>query len=320
MNPEAGREDAGRGPAIARGSEALPTARLVFVDVDPQGADAMALLGQAAVEAQALYPELHDPARPGPVNAPTPVGGCYLLACLNGQPVGCGALRPLAAGQVELRRMYVTGGRRRRGIARALLRELEDRAVRLGYCTMRLETGCRQLPALALYEASGYRHIEPFGAHVGDPTSVCFEKDLPEPPRQAVRADIAGMHRVRMAVRENRLCAGVIAEADYVDAIERRGRGWVVEQGGEIVAFAVGNALDGNIWALFVAPGHEGRGHGRRLHDTMVDWLFAQGLPRLWLGTEANTRARRFYGAAGWQACGVSKLNGEDLLERWRPG
>lgn len=319
MNPEACREDAGHGLAIGRGPKALTAAPLVLVDVDPQGADAMALLGQAAVEAEALYPELHDPARPGPVNAPTPVGGCYLLACLNGQPVGCGALRPLAAGQVELRRMYVTRERRRLGIARALLRALEDRAVRLGHRTMRLETGNRQRPAMALYEAGGFQRIEPFGVHVGDPFSVCYEKPLPAAPRPAVRADIAGMHRVRMAVRENRLSSGVIAEADYVDAIERRGRGWVVEQAGEIVAFAVGNALDGNIWALFVAPGHEGRGHGRRLHDTMVDWLFAQGLPRLWLGTEANTRARRFYETAGWQACGVVEHHGEDLLERWRP-
>jgi GNAT superfamily N-acetyltransferase len=112
------------------------------------------------------------------------------------------------------------------------------------------------------------------------------------------------MHRVRMAVRENRLTSSVITEADYVAAIEEHGHGWVVEEAGQIVGFAVGDARDGNIWALFVHPGHERRGHGRRLHDAMVAWLRSRGLARLWLTTEPGTRAQRFYEAAGWQADG----------------
>jgi GNAT superfamily N-acetyltransferase len=122
--------------------------------------------------------------------------------------------------------------------------------------------------------------------------------------RQATRADIPGMHRVRLAVRENRLTSSAITEADYVPAIEVTGRGWVIDEGGHVRGFAVGHAITGNIWALFVDPDHEGRGFGRRLHDEMVTWLFAQGLPRLTLGTEAHTRAQRFYEAAGWRRTG----------------
>jgi GNAT superfamily N-acetyltransferase len=125
--------------------------------------------------------------------------------------------------------------------------------------------------------------------------------------RQARRDDIAAMHRVRMAVRENRLTSTVITEADYNAAIEDHGRGWVVEAGGEVVGFAVGEARDGNIWALFVDPDHEGRGYGRRLHDAMIAWLRSRGLERLWLTTDANTRAQRFYQAAGWQHAGRTK-------------
>ena len=110
-----------------------------------------------------------------------------------------------------------------------------------------------------------------------------------------------------MAVRENRLTSSVITEADYVAAIEEHGRGWVVEDARKIVGFAVGDARDGNIWALFVHPDHERRGHGRRLHDAMVAWLRSRGLERLWLTTEAGTRAQRFYEAAGWQADGRTK-------------
>jgi GNAT superfamily N-acetyltransferase len=123
-------------------------------------------------------------------------------------------------------------------------------------------------------------------------------------PRQAVASDIAGIQRVRRSVRENRLVSSVITDDDVREAIEESGRGWVVESEGQVVAFAIGNARTGNIWALFVHPEHEGRGHGRRLHDAMVSWLWSRGLDRLWLTTEPRTRAQRFYEAAGWQLVG----------------
>ena len=133
--------------------------------------------------------------------------------------------------------------------------------------------------------------------------------------RQAIAADIAGMQRVRRSVRENRLITTTISDAEVHDAIDRTGRGWVVEDGGEIVAFAIGNSTTGNIWALFVHPDHERRGYGRLLHDTMIDWLFAKGLDRLWLTTDRGTRAQGFYQAAGWQLVG-STDGGELRFER----
>lgn len=137
-------------------------------------------------------------------------------------------------------------------------------------------------------------------------------------PRVATRADAPGIQRVRHAVHENRLVSMVISEADVIDAIEVRGRGWVVEEDGQIVGVAIGNAQNGNIWALFVDPDYERRGHGRRLQDVMREWLFAQGLERLWLSTDSATRAQGFYAASGWQE--VEPLpGGEVLFERFRP-
>jgi GNAT superfamily N-acetyltransferase len=124
--------------------------------------------------------------------------------------------------------------------------------------------------------------------------------------RQAVAADIAGMHRVRMSVHENRLVSRQLSEQDYRVEIETTGRGWVIELDGTIVAFAIGNAATGSIWALFVEPGYEGRGYGRQLHDTVVDWLRQQGHDQLWLTTGPGTRAARFYEAAGWRQVGES--------------
>jgi GNAT superfamily N-acetyltransferase len=144
---------------------------------------------------------------------------------------------------------------------------------------------------------------------------------LPSPAsniRLARRQDIAGMHRVRMAVRENRLVSTSLSEQDYAVAIESTGRGWVVELDEKIVAFAVGNANTGNIWALFVEPEHEGRGFGRQLHDVMVAWLWTQGPTHLWLTTEPGTRAERFYAAAGWRRVGTAD-HGEVRLELLSP-
>lgn len=44
-----------------------------------------------------------------------------------------------------------------------------------------------------------------------------------------------------------------------IESLETTGRGWVIELDGVIVAFAIGNALTGSIWALFVDPPHRGR-------------------------------------------------------------
>jgi GNAT superfamily N-acetyltransferase len=133
--------------------------------------------------------------------------------------------------------------------------------------------------------------------------------------RPAVAFDIAGIQRVRRSVRENRLVSAVITDDDVRRAIEDTGRGWVIETDGDVVGFAIGNANDGNIWALFVHPDYERRGYGRRLHDEMVGWLSAQRLDRLWLTTEPGTRAQRFYEAAGWELIGAT-ARGEVRYER----
>jgi GNAT superfamily N-acetyltransferase len=133
--------------------------------------------------------------------------------------------------------------------------------------------------------------------------------------RQALVADIPGMHRVRLAVKENRLASTVITESDYQPAIETSGRGWVVEIDGRVVAFAIGNKTNGNIWALFVDPAHEGRGYGRLLHDEMIKWLRGQGVKTLWLTTQASTRAERFYEKAGWLRVGTT-ATGEVRFEQ----
>jgi GNAT superfamily N-acetyltransferase len=61
---------------------------------------------------------------------------------------------------------------------------------------------------------------------------------------------------------------------------------------------------DPSIWALFVLPGHEGRGIGHALHELAVNWLWSRGVERNWLSTDPATRAKRFYRKHGWQEAG----------------
>lgn len=136
--------------------------------------------------------------------------------------------------------------------------------------------------------------------------------------RQALRSDVHDIMRVRHSVKENQLVSRVIPDEEVVESIEVSGRGWVVEVDDRIVAFAIGNAQTGNIWALFVQPGYEGQGHGRRLQAEMLDWLWSQGLKRLWLSTSQGTRAERFYELTGWQRQGLTS-DGEVLFERIAP-
>lgn len=84
--------------------------------------------------------------------------------------------------------MYVLQSARRQGLARTLLGVLEQEAARLGYQLMRLETGNRQKPAIALYQDCGFMQIPAFGEYRNDPVSLCFEK--PVTPAAVIQPDL----------------------------------------------------------------------------------------------------------------------------------
>jgi GNAT superfamily N-acetyltransferase len=124
--------------------------------------------------------------------------------------------------------------------------------------------------------------------------------------RKATAADVAGMHRLRKRVRENRLSIHTsITEKSYVRYIAA-GSAWVAERDGGLSGFAAIDEAAASVWALFVDPEVEGTGVGRALHDTMLEWAREQRLPRLFLSTEENSRAARFYKQGGWTRTGVT--------------
>lgn len=124
-----------------------------------------------------------------------------------------------------------------------------------------------------------------------------------------------------MSVTENVLSDPTrVTQAMYEDYLEKSGRGWVAEENGEILAFCYADKDNASIWALFVCPGHEGRGLARSLLKIAVTWLFELGHETVHLSTGANTRADRFYAAQGWLRKPLSASEIAYSLTKPRPG
>ncbi len=128
--------------------------------------------------------------------------------------------------------------------------------------------------------------------------------------REATIADIPQIQVVRNAVKENTLSdPNLVPDKDVEDFMMNRGKGWVCEKDDTIVGFAIADLVEDNIWALFLLPEVEHQGIGRKLHDMMLDWYFAQSKQKVWLGTSPGTRAEGFYRKAGWQEVGLQGKN-----------
>ena len=137
--------------------------------------------------------------------------------------------------------------------------------------------------------------------------------------RNATWDDVQAMNLLRNAVRENRLSdPASVTSASYRPYMEK-GSLWVAETAGRIVGFAAVDPNKEMVWALFVEPESEGSGIGRALHCHLVKWAAGQGLRRLSLRTESNSRAASFYRRAGWIEIGVSP-EGETIFETWLQG
>ena len=150
---------------------------ITLTPTDPHTPDALRLVQGLWDEEEELYggggPE---PFLPADVSGP---GAVFLLARDgSGRAIGCGAVRYLAPGVGEIKRIFVEKPARRRGVARAIMAELERIARERGDHTIRLETGTMQPAAMKMYEELGYTRIASYGTHADDPWSVCFEKGV----------------------------------------------------------------------------------------------------------------------------------------------
>ena len=101
-----------------------------------------------------------------------------VVAYIDGKPVACGAIRKFSDDAMEIKRMYTLQEFRGKGIATAIVDELENWSRELGCSSCVLETGKRQPWAIALYKKLGFEETPNYGKYVGVLNSVCFKKQL----------------------------------------------------------------------------------------------------------------------------------------------
>jgi GNAT superfamily N-acetyltransferase len=101
-----------------------------------------------------------------------------IVAYAGQQPVAAGAFKKFSPEAVEIKRMFVMPGFRRKGIAFQVLEQLENWAAGLGYSYCVLETGKKQPEAIALYKKSGYKVIPNYGQYKNVANSVCMRKEI----------------------------------------------------------------------------------------------------------------------------------------------
>jgi GNAT superfamily N-acetyltransferase len=147
---------------------------MVCAPADPDSADARALIAELDAALAAICGDSGSGSfDPADVRGP---GSLFLVARdAGGEAVGCGALRPLAPGVAELKRMYARPGS---GAGRQLLAALEEQAALFGYRELWLSTRRVNIDALAFYGRHGFEPVENYGRYVGREESVCLGKRL----------------------------------------------------------------------------------------------------------------------------------------------
>jgi DNA-binding MarR family transcriptional regulator/GNAT superfamily N-acetyltransferase len=153
--------------------ERLLTASRVEITIeDPRSVEARWCMAQYFAELNARFEAGFDPnlsisADASELRSPA---GLLLLARLDGEPIGCAALKFHTDAPSEIKRMWVSIEARGLGLGQRLLRELETQAQAAGVSMLHLETNRALHEAIACYRKSGYREVaafndEPYAHH-----------------------------------------------------------------------------------------------------------------------------------------------------------
>lgn len=126
--------------------------------------------------------------------------------------------------------------------------------------------------------------------------------------REIEAGDIPSLFEVRTRTRENRYSLAELERLGITpESVERMmastHRGWLCEEEGSVVGFAMGDGSTGEMWVIAVLPSHERRGVGSRLLRLVEGWLASEGWREAWLTTDedAGLRAYGFYRSKGWR-------------------
>ncbi len=135
--------------------------------------------------------------------------------------------------------------------------------------------------------------------------------------RVATPDDIDTLFAIRTSVVQNHLsreqmtALGITPQV-LADSIREAPCVWIAEVEGRPAAFSMVDRAAGEVFAMFVQPGYEGQGLGRRLMAVAEAALFEQH-ERLFLITDGRDeiRANGFYQRLGWSK--VDRVEGDDV-------
>ena len=108
-----------------------------------------------------------------------PPGGELLLAKRGDHVLGCIAIKALAPGVAEIKRLFVRPKERKAGIGKALVQAALVAARQLDYREIKLDSLPDMTAAIALYKSFGFRPIAPYGSHPY-PGLICLGRILAE--------------------------------------------------------------------------------------------------------------------------------------------
>ncbi len=139
--------------------ERLLAAGSIELSIEPSdGADARWCLQQYFAELAERFEEGFDTAlgvSPSEASVQPP-DGAFIIARLDGAPVGCGMLKRDGKKTGEIKRMWVSPSVRGAGLARRLLARLEQTAREFGWTHVRLDTNRALAEAQGMYRKAGY--------------------------------------------------------------------------------------------------------------------------------------------------------------------
>lgn len=100
----------------------------------------------------------------------------FVIAEINHEIVGCGAIRPISETVGEVKRMYSKYPGKK--IGKTILAFLEDIASKSGYEKLFLETRIKNTAATQFYEKQDYKVIPNYGKYKDRTDAICFGKSL----------------------------------------------------------------------------------------------------------------------------------------------